>query len=322
MYQAFSKGFGKAGSDLLKKDFKDKFDHKLTTKAKAADGTTFEANVSDQKNMDGSHAADFAVTVPVDSGLKVTVKTETNEANKSVKVDYTVDANFNANATFLNPCMGDNMPGTIEVGANYATKEFSAEVEAQIMKAGKQDAGLVLGLAAPVPMVDGLSIGVRPTFYKPADDIKSNVLMNVAYDQKDYGLSVNTFWTNAIGDKFAYSGLDIVGRASVNADCSVAAKFSQFDAQPAGFPAKAFAAAEQKKKFEVAVGTQYKLSKTQTAKAKFTYGEKPNKEKTTMVKSMTTSLALKTALEGKSNLTLSMDLAAGAPAFGVAYSLE
>merc|ERR1712124_142849 len=38
--------------------------------------------------------------------------------------------------------------------------------------------------------------------------------MNVAYDQKDYGLSVNTFWTNAIGDKFAYSGLDIVGRAS------------------------------------------------------------------------------------------------------------
>merc|ERR1712010_131396 len=137
MYAAFSRGFGKAGNDLIKKDFKDPvFEHKLTTKAKAADGTTFEANVCDQNSAGKDQpakyeSADFAVTIPVDDGFKVTVKTEANSDN-SVKVDYTVDANFNANATFTNPSTTTNAPGTVEVGANYATKEFSAEVEARI----------------------------------------------------------------------------------------------------------------------------------------------------------------------------------------------
>jgi len=311
MYAAFSKGFGKGGNDLLKKDFKDRFEHKLTTKAKAADGTTFEANVSDQKTTDGKYeSADFAVTIPVDDGFKVTVKTEANSDN-SVKVDYTVDANFNANATFTNPSTTTNAPGTVEVGANYATKEFSAEVEARIFNQSTKidKAGFALGLAAPVPMVDGLSVGARPT-YSMADK-RSNLNLNAAYDQKDYGVSVNTLWSNW-GDNFDFNGVEVIAQAKVNADCSVAAAWRKFDNSAPSFPSKLFDKVGKEKK-EFAVATQYKLSKSQTCKAKFTFPDMGSTPKT--------SLALKTALEGKSSLTMSMDLAAQ-PAFGMAYNLE
>merc|ERR1712072_1432027 len=299
MYAAFSKGFGKGGNDLLKKDFKDRFEHKLTTKAKAADGTTFEANVSDQKTTDGKYeSADFAVTIPVDDGFKVTVKTEANSDN-SVKVDYTVDANFNANATFTNPSTNkETVPGTVEVGANYATKEFPAEVEARIFKesTSTEAAGFALGLAAPVPMVDGLSVGARPTYSVAGG--KSNLNLNAAYDQKDYGVSVNTLWSNW-GDKFDFNGVEVIAQAKVNADCSVAAAWRKFDNSAPSFPAKLFDKVGKAKK-EFAVATQYKLSKSQTCKAKFTFPDMGSTPKT--------SLALKTALEGKSSLTMSMDL--------------
>jgi len=325
MYAAFSRGFGKAGNDLIKKDFKDPvFEHKLTTKAKAADGTTFEANVCDQNSAGKDQpakyeTADFAVTIPVDDGFKVTVKTEANQ-DKSVKVDYKIDANANANATFTNPCISDNKPGTVDVGANYATKDFSAELEARVFKDGKTDAaGLVLGLAAPVPTVDGLSIGARPTFTKDGDAAKMNLNVNAAFDQKDYGLSVNTFWSNFNADNsLKYHGMEIIGMAKVNADCSVAAAFRQYDqgAGAPGFPFKLYEKGAQKAKKEFAVATQYKLSKSQTSKTKFTYDLAKNEQ--------TIGLSLKTALEGKSSLTMSMDLkgVSSKPAFGLVYNLE
>merc|ERR1712188_52027 len=260
MYAAFSRGFGKAGNDLIKKDFKDPvFEHKLTTKAKAADGTTFEANVCDQnsaaKDQPAKYeTADFAVTIPVDDGFKVTVKTEANQ-DKSVKVDYKIDGNANANATFT----------------------------------------------------------------KDGDAAKMNLNVNAAFDQKDYGLSVNTFWSNFNADNsLKYHGMEIIGMAKVNADCSVAAAFRQYDqgAGAPGFPFKLYEKGAQKAKKEFAVATQYKLSKSQTSKCKFTYDLAKNEQ--------TIGLALKTALEGKSSLTMSMDLkgVSSKPAFGLVYNLE
>jgi len=76
MYALFSKGFGKKGNDLLKREFGDsKFQNKMTTKAKAGDGTEFEANFSDKCDKGAYNDADFKVTHPVDDGLKLAVKT-------------------------------------------------------------------------------------------------------------------------------------------------------------------------------------------------------------------------------------------------------
>merc|ERR1712010_213963 len=108
---------------------------------------------------------------------------------------------------------------------------MGAELEARVFKDGKTDAaGLVLGLAAPVPTVDGLSIGARPTFTKDGDAAKMNLNVNAAFDQKDYGLSVNTFWSN-FNDKnsLQYNGIEVIGMAKLNADCSVAAAMRSYE---------------------------------------------------------------------------------------------
>lgn len=318
---------------MLKKEFKDKdFDGKVTTKATAGDGTTFEANFSDKNNgKEGQppvyNDADFTVTLPIDDSFKLKTTAKANR-DVSLNVDVKVDANCSCNFTLENPDISDKIPGDVLFGGTYATPDFSVELEGQLCKGGDFKAmGAAVGLAAPVPGVDGLCLGLKPTLTtieagETEGSVRTNLSANLAYEQKDYHVGVNSFFTNTaaavdkkpkVGD-FKFGGAEATIWAKVRDDLQLAAKYtvnSEATAgRPAWGPAKLLPALES----SFAIGTQYSLSKSQTAKTKVTLSKSFEK--------ITCDFALKTALEGKSNLVLSMQLDGAKPKFGMVYNLE
>jgi len=304
MYALFSKGFGKKGNDLLKNDFKDdKFDNKMTTKGKAGDGTSFETNFSDDNK------ADFKVVHPVDDGLTFTLKTSTDGKVTAVEAtpEMKFDDNLTVKAVFKDPSATG---GNIDIGANYITKDFSAELEGNLSKGEWKfgNAGFSLGLAADLPVgVDGLKLGLQPGVglgEKP----NYNANVNLAFEQKDYHVGINTFLTNGSDNKIGGSELVVWYKAADNLE--IVGKFAQATHKK-GKKAWEAAPALKEKEQSFSLLTCYNLSKTQTAKAKVTVGAATKYD-----------FSLKTALEGKSSATFNVTMGADKPKFGFLYNLE
>lgn len=303
MYALFSKGFGKKGGDLLKNDFKDdKFDHKMTTKGKSADGTSFETNFS------SDNKADFKVTHPVDDGLTFTLKT-TSKQEVEATPELKFDDNLTVKATFKNP---SKTGSGIDIGANYVTKDFSAELEGCLTKKDWdfKSPGFALGIATDLPVgVDGLKLGLQPAFLA-GDGGGMNAAVNLAYEQSDYQVGINTFLTGKAKDNNYLGGTECVIWYKASDDLQIAGKYATSSFTKGK---KLWETPEEKAKSSYSLVTNYSLSKTQTAKAKVTLGGSDTAY----------DFSLKTALEGKSSATFNVMMkGSAAPKFGFLYNLE
>merc|ERR1711970_1615523 len=132
MYQVYSKAFAKSAGDLNKKDFADKYKHKITAKGKH-DGISVEANLSDEpkKNKEtpakiiGYESADVKVDVPVDDMFKVSLK-----ATAGNSAEVTAELKVNDNATLELTCVNpatDLKTTEIKGKLTYLDPMFSVE---------------------------------------------------------------------------------------------------------------------------------------------------------------------------------------------------
>lgn len=306
MYALFSKGFGKKGSDLIKNDFKDdKFDHKMTTKGKTADGTSFESNFS------SNNEADFKVTHPVDDGLTFSLKTTSTTSKKTVEAapEMKFDDNLTVKATFKDP---SSTGSGVDINADYVTKDFSAQLEGNL-SAGEwkfNEPGFALGIATDLPVgVDGLKLGLQPAVKLGEGSPLLNAAVNLAYEQSDYHVGINSFLSND-GGSFGLGGCECVVWFKASDDLQIAGKYEQSN-KTKGKKAWDTPKTEDASKYSLV--TCYNLSKTQTAKAKVVVGGD----------SPVYDFSLKTALEGKSSATFNVKMAgAEPPKFGFLYNLE
>jgi len=244
----------------------------------------------------------------VDDGLTFTLKT-TSEQKVEATPELKFDDNLTVKATFKNP---SKTGSGIDIGANYVTKDFSAELEGCLTKKDWdfKSPGFALGIATDLPVgVDGLKLGLQPAFLVGGG---MNAAVNLAYEQSDYQVGINTFLTDKAKDSNYLGGTECVIWYKASDDLQIAGKYAT-SSQTKG--KKLWETPEEKAKSSYSLVTNYSLSKTQTAKAKVTIDA---------IKSETTyDFSLKTALEGKSSATFNVMMKGEkAPKFGFLYNLE
>jgi len=348
MQALYSKAFGKKAVDLNKKDFKGKEPFSVTTKAKTGGGIEYEANAN------CCSKGDAKVTLPVDDKCKLSIKTD---SGGSSTVDFcmkTCDAST-VKVVLANPSMDFMSKSGVSAEVEYLDKAFSVEAKMKLLDgpARKSDGtsfhtmtgtnGLSIGFAAPVPEMDGATMGFNPSIghlfgEKGKDnsyDTPKHFIacpLSVGYSAKDFQLAFTANPTlapiepNTTTEKPGYqlvdaagfnlAGVKVSGHFKATDDLNVAFEFDKasFDLGKDTFAAFNMETAAYRK---LQIGAEYKVSAATTLKGKVTHktcGEKTEK---------TFDFALKTPMgPGKSSMSAGLSLSQKGPTMGVVYTLE
>lgn len=337
MYALYSKSFAKGAVDLNKRDFYDGFSKKLTSKGKV-DGVEFEVNISDKPNAKAQNAlddADATVTVPVDDSFSVAFKAKACKAQPDVtvtgklKVSDALSAEISAKNfdtdfaktevsgafTYLDPAF--SVEG--KFGAFDGPKGFNNPDKKYNMASGTL--GLSAAIAMDCPFAEGVTVGVQPSFgygsYKKEDSSSANALVfnmpfAVGGGNKDFQLAFVGGLAMNPGAKPAISSGGLKGLYNINSDLQVA---FEVDQQYYKMERELYKAGKVLEEFNFKVGTQYKVSDSVTAKAKYTL----NGESKSIV-----DVAATQKFSGKCSATLSckFDAAEDKPSIGLTYNLE
>merc|ERR1711939_316003 len=302
MYRVYSRAFAKSAGDLNKKDFADKYKHKITAKGKH-DGISVEANLSDEpkknketKAVEGYESADVKVDVPVDDMFKVSLK-----ATAGNSAEVTTELKVNDNATLKLTC--------VDPATDLKTAKITDEKK---NKFATGTHGAAFAVAFDCPGVDGVTVGVHPAF---AIDTDGNPYMNmpcaVGGGNKDFALAVNGGFKYA-GGSLTPTGGGIATYFKVSDPLAFAVEVDKssfsFDKYDKYKPAK------KEEKFEFKAGGEYKLSDKTSLKLRATYNQ---------VDPVVWDAALKSALDGKTTIACGVKCkATGAPQVAFTYNLE
>jgi len=331
MYQVYSKAFAKSAGDLNKKDFADKYKHKITAKGKH-DGISVEANLSDEPKMtktkpatvEGYESADVKVDVPVDDMFKVSLK-----ATAGNKAEVTTELKVNDNATLELTCVNpatDLKTTEIKGKLTYLDPMFSVEgtfglfdgparakiTDEKANKFATGTHGAAFAVAFDCPGVDGVTVGVHPAFALGTDGAPYiNMPCAVGGGNKDFALAVNGGFKYA-GGNLTPTGGGIATYFKVSDPLAFAVEvdkssfsFDKFDK---------YKPAKEEEKFEFKAGGEYKLSDKTSLKLRATYNQKDP---------VVWDAALKSALDGKTTIACGVKCkATGAPQVAFTYNLE
>jgi hypothetical protein len=330
MYALYSKAFAKDAVDLNKKDFKDQYTQKVTAKGKSSKGVSFEVNASNKASEGNYTDADVTVTVPVDDKFDVSLKT-TGGNNTEVSASLKASDACTVKLTAANPDMGSKERPTetkVSGEVTYLDPAFSCEAKfcifdgksiAKVAEGASKFAtgshGLSAGICFDVPMVDGVTMGVQPSFGLDGSGMSFNMPWAIGSGNKDFALALTSglFVTRSdTGKGIAPTSAGLKGMYKLSDAAKIAFEVEQtyytFDKYDI-FKSKV----DKKDAFSFKVGGSYAVSKDTTLKGKVTLDGK---------KSPQLDLSLKQALEGKCSAVMAVTVTDSAPAVGFTYNLE
>lgn len=296
MFALYSKGFGKAAADQNKKEFQDpKAVNKFTSKTKTGDGVEFEGNV----NPGGKGSADMQLIIPVDKDTKVTAKFESS-GDATITPEFKVDDGIKVSGEFKGLQLG--VPGKSKLAFEYQTADFALDGSAAFENTDVANAAFVLSGAMPADFAfDGLKAGLSVGHCKGAQGAEAAF----SYGTKEYDVAAKLGLSQASG----VGNTTVLASFKASDDLTLAAAVSNGEKREG-----LTGAFDGKKTTSVTISSAFKVSGSQTSKAKFTHSKG----------NVSADFAMITKLAGKSSMTTSLAFAnsSSAPTFGLTYTLE
>jgi len=184
--------------DLNKKEFKDRdHDTKATIKGKTADKVEYEANFGTGEKYDA------AVTMPITADVTGTCKVDGADLVKTVKYKASDALNVTTELTFKE---GSTDKLAVKLNAEYVDPQFSVEFQATpwdtaaatlatetTKKSAMKTAttGMSVAIAAPVPGVEGVTMGIQPGLgFRANGRMCPSMPMSLGYAGKDFQLAL------------------------------------------------------------------------------------------------------------------------------------